>query len=386
MLKWLRELDQVLRGEKTRVSDLQTGSIRIQTLGLSIVVVVLGMIYGGCMGTFALLREGGPVYQQFVATAVKVPALFGLTLLITFPSLYVFNALVGSRLLLPAVLRLLVASLSVTLAMLAALGPIVLFFSLSTKSYPFMILLNVFVFGVSGLLGLKFLLQTLHRMTVVDEQRAAERRQALRAQYEPIEEAGPESATDADDSQAEEIEIPDPSGPLDELDGFVLGGHVKVVFRCWVVVFGLVGAQMAWVLRPFIGDPNSPFEWFRTRRASFFEGVVLAVLAPYTALFYASSSYYQAAILFNAVMFGAASLTGQFLLLRFYRPLIRRNERHRWMARVWILVYAFVGIQMGWVLRPFIGNPSEPAEFVRTGAWSNAYVVILGLVSRVFSP
>jgi hypothetical protein len=277
MLKWLRELDQVLRGEKTRVSDLQEGSIRIQTLGLSIVVVVLGMIYGACMGTFALLREGGPVYEQFVATAVKVPALFGLTLLITFPSLYVFNALVGSRLLLPAVLRLLVASLGVTLAMLAALGPIVLFFSLSTKNYPFMILLNVFVFGVSGLLGLKFLLQTLHRMTVVDEQRRnAERREALRAQYDAA--AEPSSEAQRDEVEAEATEIPDPAGPLDELDGFVLGGHVKVVFRCWVVVFGLVGTQMAWVLRPFIGDPNSPFEWFRTRRASFFEGVWNALM------------------------------------------------------------------------------------------------------------
>jgi hypothetical protein len=279
VVRWLHELDQVLRGEKTRVSDLQEGSIRIQTFGLSVVVAVLGMIYGACMGTFALLREGGPVYEQFVATAVKVPALFGLTLLITFPSLYVFNALVGSRLLLPAVLRLLVASLSVTLAMLAALGPIVLFFSLSTKSYPFMILLNVFVFGVSGLLGLKFLLQTLHRMTVVDEQqRDAERREALRMNYDTADEAAVEAQSDEDEAEPDKAALPDPTGPLDDLDGFVLGGHVKVVFRCWVVVFGLVGAQMAWVLRPFIGDPNSPFEWFRTRRASFFEGVWNALM------------------------------------------------------------------------------------------------------------
>ena len=111
--------------------------------------------------------------------------------------------------------------------------------------------------------------------------------------------------------------------------------------------------------------------------------VVLAVLAPYTALFYASRRHYQAAIMFNAVAFGAASLTGQFLLLRFYHPLIQRNARHRWMARLWILVYAFVGIQMGWVLRPFIGNPAEPPEFLRTEAWSNAYVVILRLAWSV---
>ena len=51
--------------------------------------------------------------------------------------------------------------------MLASLGPIVAFFSASTTSYPFMVLLNVVVFGAAGMLGLVFLLQTLHRLNVV---------------------------------------------------------------------------------------------------------------------------------------------------------------------------------------------------------------------------
>jgi len=39
------------------------------------------------------------------------------------------------------------------------------------------------------------------------------------------------------------------------------------------VVFGLVGAQMAWMLRPFIGNPNSPFTLIRSRESNFFEAV-----------------------------------------------------------------------------------------------------------------
>jgi hypothetical protein len=31
-----------------------------------------------------------------------------------------------------------------------------------------------------------------------------------------------------------------------------------------------------------------------------------------------------------------------------------------------------VGIQMGWVLRPFIGNPLATVQFVREDSWSNA--------------
>ena len=97
---------------------------------------------------------------------LKVPALFFLTLIVTLPSLYVFNALVGSRLTLSTVIRLLVAALGVMLAVLASLGPIVAFFSVSTTSYPFMVLLNVVVFAASGFLGLAFLLQTLHRLSL----------------------------------------------------------------------------------------------------------------------------------------------------------------------------------------------------------------------------
>ncbi len=60
---------------------------------------------------------------------------------------------------------------------------------------------------------------------------------------------------------------------IDRLEGHVLGANVKGVFRIWIIVFGLVGAQMAWVLRPFLGDPDLPFTWLRERDSNFFEAV-----------------------------------------------------------------------------------------------------------------
>ena len=42
-------------------------------------------------------------------------------------------------------------------------------------------------------------------------------------------------------------------------------------------VTDLVGAQMAWVLRPFVGSPSQPFQWFRVRESSFFEAVWQAI-------------------------------------------------------------------------------------------------------------
>ena len=37
----------------------------------------------------------------------------------------------------------------------------------------------------------------------------------------------------------------------------------------------------------------------------------------------------------------------------------------RWVMWLWVFVYAFVGSQMAWTLRPFIGAPSMPFELFR---------------------
>ena len=104
--------------------------------------------------------------------------------------------------------------------------------------------------------------------------------------------------------------------------------------------------------------------------------IILVALAPITAFWYASWGNYRLAILFNAVMFSVASAGAQAILRRGYRPLIAHDPRHRWLLRVWIFLYAFVGIQMGWNLRPFVGSPDEPVRFFREGPWENAYLVV----------
>jgi hypothetical protein len=108
--------------------------------------------------------------------------------------------------------------------------------------------------------------------------------------------------------------------------------------------------------------------------------VILAAFAPFTALWYLSSADYTAAVTFNGLMFLAASASAQILLRRFYGPLIRRNRRHRVLLAGWLVVYAFVAIQMAWVLRPFIGDPEQPPQFFRPDVFSeNAYEVVARL-------
>jgi hypothetical protein len=42
----------------------------------------------------------------------------------------------------------------------------------------------------------------------------------------------------------------------------------------WIVLYGFVGTQLAWTLRPFFGDPGKPFEIFRPLEGNFYVNVV----------------------------------------------------------------------------------------------------------------
>lgn len=238
----LRELDRILRGEVTTAEALGADDAGFRLEPLARVLLLLAAAYGVCMGTYGVFRPGDPEFRQFSATVVKVPLLFALTLVVTFPSLYVFNTLLGSRLRVSELLRLVVAGLGVLLAVLAAFGPIVAFFSVTTTSYAFIVLLNVAVFGTAGAFGMGYMHRLLMRLP------------------------GPVAASD----EYELVESPGEPAPAARP---VRSRRSNAVFYVWMAVFGLVGGQMGWVLRPFIGSPDMPFTWFRPREASFFEGV-----------------------------------------------------------------------------------------------------------------
>lgn len=256
-----RDLDRLLRGDATRLNALKAGQIEIDAGRLPGLIILLGVLYGACMGCFALAnQETIPALLQTLSTMGKVPVLFGATLLVTFPSLYIFNALVGSRLTLVAVWQLLVSSLTVMLAILASLGPIVAFFSLSTRNYPFMLLLNVAFFALSGFLGLKFLLHTLHRLTVV--------------LYEANEVAPAQSIEKSASGEAQKLE----DGALAKLENRAMGANVRQIFAFWVVIFALVGMQMSWVLRPFIWAPGTSFRVFTQPDSNFYAAVWQSVM------------------------------------------------------------------------------------------------------------
>jgi len=290
IVSWMQQLDRLLRGDATRLSALRKGTIELPESGLTLVIFVLGLGYGACMGCFALLnRPAGHAVLQLVSSMAKVPCLFFLTLIVTFPSLYVFNALVGSRLSLSSVWRLMIAMMAVMMAILASLGPIVAFFSLSTNNYGFMLMLNVAVFALSGFLGLKFLLHTLHRLSTVLNERppaatptparhpapaAAMQAAQVMQVAAPHAASAPGPAPQAAARAVASATQGEAAGALDRMEDRMLGSNVKTVFYFWILVFGLVGTQMSWVLRPFIGNPaQHDFVLLSARESNFYAAV-----------------------------------------------------------------------------------------------------------------
>lgn len=284
-LNWFEDLDLILRGQATRPADVQSADIRIPIVKIVFIVITLAAITGFCMGVFALIRgfETGVYHRALLQTGAsmaKVPLLFLMTLVVTFPSLYVFNALVGSQLKVLPVLKLLIASLAVNLAVLASMGPIVAFFSASTPNYSFIVLLNVAVFALAGCLGLIFLVQTLNRLTEAQRGNLAPDTMPRSSSNEPIVTGSLRESPGSHEQDPEIVpatlaqnQTTTSAGPLDQLEGISVSRNVKKVFSIWIIVFGLVGAQMGWVLRPFIGSPEKDFEFFRARDSNFFEAV-----------------------------------------------------------------------------------------------------------------
>lgn len=269
MINWLKQLDELLRGDRVRAQDLAKGNLGVSLRVFVPLAVVLGMSYGFFLGWFALGAKGlenPDAWKQMLASMVKLPMLFLFTLGVTFPSLYVFNALVGCRLDFKTTLRLLVAAIAVNLAVGASLGPILGFFTVSTESYAFMILLNVALLGIAGLVGLGFLLKALRGSARVQ----AHEESAAAAESVPPPIVGEELSTEEAWKRAAALAARTERQRQAQFDR---ESSASTIFRIWVFIYALVGVQMGWVLRPFIGSPGAAWAFFRPREGSFFQAV-----------------------------------------------------------------------------------------------------------------
>lgn len=98
-------------------------------------------------------------------------------------------------------------------------------------------------------------------------------------------------------------------------------------------------------------------------------GLALVGFAPITLFFIVTTRSYQFFKILNVAFFAVSGLLGVLFFNRMYVQLseegVPAQHSRRMFLRFWLLLFAFVGTQLAWTLRPFFGAPGLPFEIVR---------------------
>ena len=254
--------------------------------------------YGAVLGFFngALMA---------LTSAVKLPLLFLVTLAICLPTLYLFNLVFGARLSMKQSVSLVMVAITVTAMLAVAFAPISLFFLITAPDYNFFKLLNVAILALSALVGLRFLtggMRVLAEHGLLSPARpepapvAAEpatvaepATPSLPAKEEEKVPAAVGAPTANGGGTAAPAAVATPTflvarvGPSQRVWDPAQGRYTKqpvgaaterpasmTLVYIWILLFGFVGTQLAWTLRPFFGNPDSTFALFREIEGNFY--------------------------------------------------------------------------------------------------------------------
>jgi len=201
-----------LRDRKTFLTEVE------KEIGLDRKIVSLLVCSASFIALYGLVIGASSHWLQAISSAIKLPGLYLITLLVCLPSLYIFEVVTGSQRNFRQYLVLLLAATSVISVMLLAFVPVVLFFLLSVNDYTFFKLLNVAIFALTGVIGVQFFYQSMKSL----------------------------HSPDTDKSQ-----------------------NIKIV-QAWLFLYGFVGSQLGWSLRPFFGTPGKDFALFRPLESNFY--------------------------------------------------------------------------------------------------------------------
>jgi hypothetical protein len=89
----------------------------------------------------------------------------------------------------------------------------------------------------------------------------------------------------------------------------------------------------------------------------------------------------------NVVVFAVTGFIGVKFLYQGMEMLSQEDEEglktRMSILRFWLILYAFVGTQLAWTLRPFFGSPGTPFELFRE-MQGNFYLDIIHAFGEIF--
>ncbi|GAB4478198.1 MAG: hypothetical protein OHK0037_40220 [Elainellaceae cyanobacterium] len=284
-MKHFAVLLSLLRDRPDFIDDIRR-NIKVERKSVSLLIssCIFFAIYGAIIGSSSS-------WMQMIASAIKLPALYLITLVICLPTLFFFDVLFGSKLGFGQYIALLLTTVSTISVLLFSFAPITLFFLISVHDYNFFLLLNVAIFALTGFVGTRLFYYGM---------RSLAERDAPRLQpeglpkgelpdydpfYEPDEERGDRERLPVEKRtyKIRDFEPPDdlpvmtksgkPAAKTDDLQDTRLK-----LLKFWLVLYALVGSQLGWTLRPFFGAPGETFQLFRQIEGNFYTTVFRVIL------------------------------------------------------------------------------------------------------------
>ena len=205
-------VERVLRDRIAYFAEIARGEELPRKIADLLTVTVLGLAVFG----FVAGLSGRNLVQALIST-FKLPFLFLASGVICLPTLYYFSVLFGSRLRFLQTVTLILTAQTVAAVLVLGAAPISLLFWLSGSEPLFLVALNAGVMGLAAGLGLIFLVQGVLYI--------------------------------------QEVQPPDKITFFTWVWMFVKGTFRSLVLTGWILVYGLVGTQLSWTLRPFLGVP-----------------------------------------------------------------------------------------------------------------------------------
>ena len=236
-----------------------------------------------CLAAYGAVLGASNSWLQALVSTVKLPLLFLATLAICLPTLYLFNLVFGARLSVLQTCALIMVAITVTAVLTFAFAPISLFFLITARSYAFFKLLNVGILILTALVGLRFLISGMRALNehVIVVSRLSN--QVVVSASLPERELV--SATVGGAANPATPPPTNGSGPAAPQNQEAMAPHPAaserpasmILLYIWILLFGFVGTQLAWTLRPFFGNPRAPFELFRDLDGTFYGDILSTV-------------------------------------------------------------------------------------------------------------
>jgi len=255
----------LLRDRPTFLDEIRR-NIKIERKSVSLLVssCLFFAIYGGIIGSSSS-------WLQAISSAIKLPALYLITLVICLPTLFFFDILFSSKLGLGQYFVLLLTTMSTISVLLFSFAPITLFFLISIHDYGFFLLLNVAIFALTGFVGVRLFYNGMQQISNHGQSLKSASSEAISSAETaamldtPTERAAkrPIMATDAD--------LPVERVAMAKKDD-LYATRVRLL-KFWLVLYALVGSQLGWTLRPFFGAPGETFQLFRAIEGNFYSTV-----------------------------------------------------------------------------------------------------------------